>query len=424
MRRWLLALLIAAPAAVRAQEFRAAAPEIFPRASEAWTAAIGGALARSGGSALPSALQPLASPSLTPTAAFAPIAAHLETSLGIQPAAFAALPPAQQHAALDLAVEEARNELQSKTFELGAQSHTLTSPDRTLDKDGRAELFLVVAHLQELHTRYAPLLDESSRALVAEAYERSLLRAVQVRDELIRSNAEGLAGAVGGEGRDAAPPAETAADPALLPVSRRTLELYAQMSETTAGWGADDVDTLLTGFGFSRRDSKHRNYSHPHFPTLHDSYSHTRRLKDIYVKSALRMVRELARLRAAAAPDAAAEPGDLAHVRLEDLTALLSAEKTASSAAESTTPDGAADDARTASPTRMPKQKRIKPVPILVASSRPADARPAFALAPASPLPDSTIAEPPAPEPKAGGDDDGSTLSRVTGWLRSALLRD
>jgi hypothetical protein len=333
MRLRLLALLIAVPALVRAQTRGFNAPEMYPAASHAWAALIGDALARPVvGQPLTPALSALAAPGLERATAFAPVAVHLEASLGIAPAAFAALPASEQRAALDLAADAARAELQQKSIELDAQSRALASPERTLDKDGRAELFGVVASLQEMRARYGPLLDDADKARVEDSYGRALLRAVRVRDALIGGRADALGGALGAEGReDSAPAAAPAADPALLPAGPRARKLYAQMSESTAGWGADDVDALLTGYGFVRRDGKHRNYSHPDFPSLHDSYSHQRQLKDVYIKSALSLVRELARLRAQAAAPAAvrASAPDLTRVRLEDLAVLLPPEKPA-----------------------------------------------------------------------------------------------
>jgi hypothetical protein len=423
MRRWLLAVLLAISGRAAAQNRGFATPEIYPAASSAWAAAIGGALARpSAGAALSPALAPLTSPNLTPTAAFAPVAMHLQKSLGMKPAAFAALPAAEQHAALDLAVDAARGELQQKAYELDSQSRALSAPERTLDKDDRAELFRVVANLKELRGRYAPFLDDATRELVAQSYDRALLRAVQVRDALIGRKAEDLSGTFNDSARGASAEAAAAdADPRLIPAAPRALKLYEQMSESTAGWGADDVDALLTGYGFVRRDGKHRNYSHPDFPTLHDSYSHQRQLKDIYIKSALRMVRELARLRARAAGPASASPAgapDLSHVHLEDLTALLTPPKPA--APKPVRPERAAR-ARVADEPVLAAPLPVAPAESAsAAAAAPTAARETTArLAPATPRPAAVKEEPPAPAEEAAPE-----RSNASSWMRKLLGLD
>jgi|GEM_PF-3189790 len=423
MRRLLLALLLAMPALARAQT-RGVAP-LYPPASGAWTAAIGGALAQPvPGQALTPLLTALSAPGLVPAATFAPVAFHLKVTLGIAPAAFAALPASEQHAALDLAAEQAQGELQQKAVELDALSRSLASPGRALDKDGRAQLYGVVARLQEMRASYAPLLSETARAAVDSSYERSVLRALQIRDALTGRRAEELGAGLDAGERDAGPSVALRADPTAIPgTSARSLQLYEQMSASTAGWGADDVDALLTGYGFIRRDGKHRNYSHPDFPQLHDSYSHQRVLKDIYIKSALRMVRELARLRASAAAPAAkvsAAP-DVSRVTLADLSVLIAAEK----------------------PAAKPKAAPVAaPAPALVASARPAareatSRRSPAALAPATPAPAPRKAEPPAPPlepalepalpeaeaaPSAPAPD--SSRPRASSWFRSILGLD
>lgn len=419
-RRFLSSLFVLAAAVSRSAAGDFVAPEIYPAASRAWTSAIGGALtAPMTGPALAPALLPLSAPLAEPARTFAPVAAQLQGPLGLAPAAFAALPAPEQRAALDLAVDEARGELQQTAAELDARSRALSAPGRALDKDGRAELFGVVARLSELRSGYGPLLDEPSRGLVEASYARALTRAVQVRDALIGRRAAELAGALSQtDGRaEAVAPVAAPADPALLPgVSARALKLYERMSETTAGWGADDIDALLTGFGFRRRDGKHRNYDHPDFPQLHDSYSHQRQLKDVYVKSALRLVRELARLRAqsvAAAPvRAPSGPADLSRVRLEDLAVLVTAEH-------------APPRARPV-PAAPPAERLAAAAPAPPAAARPAPTRaaPTPRLTPSRPAAPAAKAEPPSPPAAESPASASDAVTRAKSWLRGLLKLD
>jgi hypothetical protein len=332
----LAALLALTTPAVLSSFAAGAAVEIYPAASGEWSSAVTGASA----GALPHAilapslfapgaasLNPTLSAAMTPALA-APVAAQLESALGLTPAAFAALPAKDKTAALELAVDGAREEVQAKAYDLISRALPAAAPDRPLDAAGRAELFTVVSQLGELRTTYAPLLDADARAAVEKSYTRALVRAAQVRDELIGRRAQEtgdeLTRVEAAPALEPGAPQADAPDPVLsLNSSPGALKLYKRMSVTTAGWGADDVDNLLTGYGFTRRDGKHRNYSHPDFPQLHDSYSHLRTLKDVYIKSALNMVRELARLRAAAAPAPSRTAGVQA-IRVEDLKVLLS----------------------------------------------------------------------------------------------------
>ncbi len=400
-----LVLLLSALSAARAAVVETAAPEVYPAASRAWTSAIGSALTPAPGApALAPDLLALAAPSVEPSRALAPVAAQLQGALGITPAAFAALPAPEKRAALDLAADAARDELRQTAAELDARSRALCAPGHALDRDGRAQLYDTVAKLSELRASYGPLLDPETNAQVERSYERAVQRAVKARDELIGARAGALAAQL-----TSGPPAagEPAADPLSLPgASATALKLYARMSESPAGWGADDIDALLTGFGFQRRDGKHRNYSHPRFPSLHDSYSHQRQLKEVYVKSALRMVRELARLSAPGAPSPAKAPAnfDASRIRLEDLAVLLAPPKAKPSATRS----------------EKPAPKRASPAPSAPSTPSPvATLSPSVAGTRRQPRQEPPPAPTPTPAPEPSRPD--SVLSRAAARLRALL---
>jgi hypothetical protein len=436
----LLLVLLAAP--VAAAEF--VVPEIYPAATAAWTTAIGGALAHTAGApALSPSLAPLSAPGLiAPAHLLAPVVAQLSGPLAITPSAFAALPLEEQRAALDLATDGAREALQQKTYELDALSRSLSAPDRDMDRDARVALFGVVAQLQEMHGRYGPLLDETEKGVVEEAYGRALVRAVQVRNALmgrsLQQTAAELTALRAGHDESGAAANAAAPDPTKLPgVSPKAAKLYSDMTDTTAGWSADDVDAMLTGYGFVRRDSKHRNYRHPDFPDMADSVPHQRVLKDVYVKSATRLVRELARRRAQSAAPAAPETtaaapavarAALARVSLLDFRALLADPRPAEPEADAAAPAPGETAAAPAEAARAPALAPAARAPAALVASAVRDAppaapeeaaRPASRLAPAAPAtaPEPVKAEPPAP----AAAEPSRPASWAPRWLKNLL---
>ena len=66
------------------------------------------------------------------------------------------------------------------------------------------------------------------------------------------------------------------------------------MSRSHAGWSAGHIDTLLTGFGFLRRDSGiHTFYRHPVYAQLAMAVPRTRRVRPYLVADAVRLVGRL-----------------------------------------------------------------------------------------------------------------------------------
>lgn len=75
---------------------------------------------------------------------------------------------------------------------------------------------------------------------------------------------------------------------------RNASRLLLAMSRSSAGWSASHLDTLLTGFGFSKRDSgAHTFYRHPRLPELALAVPRSRRLRPYLVTDAVRIVGRL-----------------------------------------------------------------------------------------------------------------------------------
>lgn len=75
---------------------------------------------------------------------------------------------------------------------------------------------------------------------------------------------------------------------------RSATRLLVAMSRSSAGWSATHVDTLLTGYGFSRRDSgAHTFYRHPMHPNLALAVPRSRRLRPYLVADAVHIVGRL-----------------------------------------------------------------------------------------------------------------------------------
>jgi hypothetical protein len=419
LRTVLPALLCAAPAFAGPV---AGVEPLYPAAPAAWAGAIGAELAAAPGqAALTPALAALAAPSVAPAAAYAPVVAQLKGALGLTPAVFAALPGTERRASLELAADSAREELAKKTYQLEGEAHALAAPGRTLDKAGRAELYAVVARLDEVRTRYGAYLDEGSRRGVESAYALAAGRAWRIRGEILKGSIRGpaadFAAAAGPSAASArAPPA------ALPPGSPAAVKLLERMRATKSGWGADDIDALLTGFGFVRREGgKHVIYTSPDFPQLHETVSRQRDLPPGYVQTAIRDVEELGRLRAGARPaapaDAAAAPP--AEIRLADLAVLLPAPETGKQRAA---PKAAASrpDARRAAAERT---EEAAPAPASTAASAPLRRPPAAErLLPAAPRPAPAPDAAPAPPAPARPERKPGTLRRLSAWLRARGL--
>ena len=72
---------------------------------------------------------------------------------------------------------------------------------------------------------------------------------------------------------------------------RSATRLLLAMSRSAAGWSAHDVDTLLVGFGFRKRDSgAHTFYRHPEHPDLALAVPRSRKVRPYVVTDAVRLV--------------------------------------------------------------------------------------------------------------------------------------
>jgi hypothetical protein len=75
--------------------------------------------------------------------------------------------------------------------------------------------------------------------------------------------------------------------------------LLARMRATKAGWGQDDIHTLLTDFGFiCEQGAKHRLYSHSKYPELYMTVARHNSLAKGYISTAVRLVDRLKKMEA------------------------------------------------------------------------------------------------------------------------------
>ena len=329
----------------------------------------------------------LASLSLTSPEAMrtaAPLVQSLTQALAVTPQAFAAMSPADRKGAVELAVEDAREVVRTKAYELAETARALAKPGRPMDKEGRAELYAAVSKLMEMRDYYGPWLDGDGKAAVEQGYEIASHKAWEVRTFLLQRDEEPVAP------RAAKPePSAPARAPYVLRPSGTAEKLRADMENNKTGWGQDDLDTLYAGYGFTlRQGGKHRMYYHPYFPQLHETVSRQNDLPPGYAQSALKLIRELEQLTAAQHRTAAAPAtGPPATLNLDDLAVLLA----------------------------QPKEKAPKPKPVVVEKNR-ARAPPAVSprvaakTAPQSPAPPAITARlapatpkvvEPKPEPPA-----------------------
>jgi hypothetical protein len=310
--------LLAAALAVSARAGVVGPASVYVPPSGAWAGPLGAAFADP---AL-SGLLPLSltSPSLSSPEALratAPLVQQLARGLNLTPQKFAAMPIVERKAAIELASESARDELRVKVYELVDHARALSAPGKALDREARAELYGTVARLMEVRDHYGAWLDESELAVVEDGYKIASTRAWDIRNALI-----GDAGAPLGAKAEAPAVARPAYK---LEPSQTARQLREAMEGTKSGWGQGDFDTLYTGYGFVlRQGGKHRFYSHPVFPQLHETVSRQNDLPPGYAQSALKLIAELERL---TAPPKAAAPivtGPPATLKLADLAVLLS----------------------------------------------------------------------------------------------------
>ena len=288
-----------------------------------WAAPLGSAFTDPAVSALlPPSLAGLDLKSPDALRVTAPLVLSLSQSLSVTPQALAAMDPTQRRAALELAVDDAREQVRTKAYELTEAARAAAAPGKTMDKEGRAELYGAVSKLMEMRQFYGPWLDENTTAAIDEGYKVVTHRAWEVRTFLLQRDDPSVAAKP-----DQAP--EPAAPVYVLEPSATAVKLRADMANNKSGWGQNDLDTLYTGYGFVlRQGGKHRFYSHPDFPQLHESVSRQNDLPPGYAQSALKLLAELDRLVAAQHVAAAAPAtGPPAALNLADLSILLSQPK-------------------------------------------------------------------------------------------------
>lgn len=406
-RLLLLAAALTAPA--RAGVVGTVGPEpVFAPALGAWSSPMKQSFADpTVATTLPGGLSGLAfAPDIAPRE-LAPLIVHLEKGLGLKPKSFEKLDPLQRKAALEMAVDEAKEDVRGKVWALLERARAVSSPGKTLDKAGRAELYAVVAQAMEVREHYAAWIDdpEVERA-VEESYSISTRRAWEVRTSLLGETETGLGG-----GSAAAPAVALTPEQAayVLSPSPAAVALREQMKLTKSGWGQDDLDTLYRGYGFTLRQSKHRVYSHPLFPQLYDSVSRQNDLPPGYASSALKLIAELERLtdKSGSPPAGRDDGGPPASFKLEDLSVLLSP--------PSSKPVAEKDPAPVVVRREKPRKTAVAPV------VRPADEAPEK-TEPVATLEPPTVHEPekkPEPTlPEKTESDDGVVGSLRAVWRR------
>jgi hypothetical protein len=259
----------------------------------------------------------------------APLVQSLAKSLEITPAALKAMDPQTRKHAVEMAVEEARETVRTKAYELQEKARALSKPDRVMDKETRAELYAAVSSLMEMRDFYGPWLDKDGAAAVEDGYALVSVRAWQVRTALLEPEAEAVSRRT--HGRNATPErTATAAAPLyILDPGATAMKLREDMKNNKSGWGQSDLDTLYRGYGFTLREGgKHRMYAHSVFPQLHASVSRQNDLPPGYAQSALKLIIELEGLTAEQTKTAAAPAtGPPATLALADLSILLSQPK-------------------------------------------------------------------------------------------------
>lgn len=410
---WLLLLCAPLRAAV------VAGPEpVFPAAAGSWAGPLAFAFHDpAAASFLPAGMTALSlQPALMPRET-APLVAQLSIGLGLTPQAFAKLAPADRISALQMASDEAKEQVRTKVYELADRARTLSAPGKALDKHERAELYEVVAQLMEVRDHYGSWIEDPAvNDQVNESFSLASARAWEVRAALVDDT-------VGGSGAPAfAAAAAAASAPAfkLNPTSTaRTLR--EQMKATKSGWGQNDFDTLYTGYGFVlRQGGKHRFYYHPTFPQLHETVSRQNDLPPGYAQSALKLISQLEELAAPKAVESGAPTtGPPANLTLADISVLLSppAAKPAKvkKAVENKMPvRRAADFPEKTKPTAVVE---VPPAETpLVPSDEPVEKPRPTGLAPATVREPKVAAETPLPE-KTNPDRPRSIGQRLKSWI-------
>jgi hypothetical protein len=413
-------LLLAAALAVTARAGVVVAPSgsVFAAPVGAWSGPLGAAFSDP---ALSSFLPPgmsLASltpsiagapaPALSPEAlrSAAPLVQSLGRSLSITPQALAAMDPASRKNAVEMAVEEARENVRTKAYELQETARALSKPDRMMNKETRAELYAAVSRLMEMRDFYGPWLDKDGAAAIEDGYTLASARAWQIRTSLLEPEAEN-APTRRTHGRNTPPPRTAAAPVYVLDPGATAMKLREDMKNNKSGWGQSDLDTLYRGYGFTLREGgKHRMYTHSVFPQLHESVSRQNDLPPGYAQSALKLIAELERLTAEQTKAAAAPAtGPPATLTLADLSILVSQPK--EKASKPAVP--VIETTRRHNPEDVPARVAIKTAPEEPVAASAPSIRPA--LSPSTPKVVEVKAEPPAV--KAAPDKPAGVIERM-----------
>jgi hypothetical protein len=339
---------------------------------------------------------PAPTPTLSPEVlrSAAPLVQSLAKSLAITPKALAAMDPDTRRNAVEMAVEEARETVRQKAYELAETARALSRPDRTMDKETRAKLYAAVSSLMEMRDFYGPWLDKDGAAAVEDGFTLASARAWQVRTALLAPDDEAVSRRT--HGRHAAPEPNAAATAPAAPLfildpGATAMKLREDMKNNKSGWGQSDLDTLYRGYGFVLREGgKHRMYTHTAFPQLHESVSRQNDLPPGYAQSALKLLTELERLTADQTKTAAAPAtGPPVNLALADLSILLSQPKEKPS--KPAVP--VIETTRKHNPEAVPARVAVKTAP-----ESPAAAAPSITptLAPSTPKVVEVKAEPPA----------------------------
>jgi hypothetical protein len=70
-------------------------------------------------------------------------------------------------------------------------------------------------------------------------------------------------------------------------------KLLEDMRNSPSGWGQNDLERLLTGFGFKEKGKKHAIYIHPDFPDLRISVPRHNTLKEWVARDAVKAIDQL-----------------------------------------------------------------------------------------------------------------------------------
>lgn len=323
-RRATFFLLVAALAVSARAGVVAPAGPVFAPPAGAWGAVLGPAFNDPGVSAfLPPALGSLSLTSPESLRTAAPLVQSLKV-LAVSPKAFAAMPPPQRAAALELAVEDAKEKVRIKVYELAEKARDLSRPGRAMDKESRAELYGTVSKLMEMRDYYGPWLDEHETAALEEGYKMVTVRAWEVRTSLLKDGEEPAPAAV--------KPAEKTEvlPPYVFTPSSNAWKRLEDVENNPSDLSQHDLDALYTGFDFTlRQGGKHRIYTHPRFKQLHDTVPRQNSLPHVYGERAAAFIRQIEGLKAAQYQKAEVpkETGPPANLTLADLSILLSPPK-------------------------------------------------------------------------------------------------